>query len=131
MRTIYRKFILVAAVAAIMSGAAVTIMVWPAEPTHFTLDAVYENGTIHVTYADDSDGTTGAALEVLGMAQTLHRVYDGPFQDVIPFGEPPRYGWGAHPVIVTIYHETLGHIILKTEVYSMGQPPAPLIIGRP
>ena len=100
-------------------------------PDSFDIRASYREGYIEVSFADASGGTTGITMEILGMAETLRRTYDGAaFEEAIPFAGPPRYGWGAHPVILDIRHDTLGDIRIKTEVRNAGEAPAPLLLER-
>lgn len=124
--------------AAVAAGVvAVLIAVWVATtpggqvPDVFEIRATYQNGLITVSFADTSGGTTGTAMEILGMAETLRRTYEGhAFEETIPFEGPPRYGWGAHPVILDIRHDALGDIRIKTEVRNAGEMPAPLLLER-
>ena len=123
--------------AAAGAAAALVIAVWAAAspggqiPDAFDIRATYQDGRIAVSFADASGGTTGVTMEILGMAETLRRTYEGhAFEDAIPFAGPPRYGWGAHPVILDIRHDTLGDIRIKTEVRNAGEAPAPLLLER-
>ena len=119
------------------AAAILIIYVWGAAdpggqvPDTFDIRATYQDGRIAVSFADASGGTTGVDMEVLGMAETLHRTYEGhAFEDTIHFGGPPRYGWGAHPIILDIRHDTMGDMRIKTEVRNAGEAPAPLLLER-
>ena len=117
--------VLVAAVALGAAGPGDTI------PDTFQIQATYQDGHITISFADASGGTTRTVVEVLGMGETFHRTYGaGGFEERIPFPGPPRYGWGAHPVIFDIRHDTLGDLRIKTEIRDAGEPPAPLLLER-
>ncbi|MCE2508022.1 MAG: hypothetical protein J4G04_01765 [Nitrosopumilaceae archaeon] len=117
--------VLVAAVALGAAGPGDTI------PDTFQIQATYQDGHVTISFADASGGTTRTVVEVLGMGETFHRTYGaGGFEERIPFPSPPRYGWGAHPVIFDIRHDTLGDLRIKTEIRDAGEPPAPLLLER-
>ena len=117
--------VLVAAVALGAAGPGDTI------PDTFQIQATYQDGHITISFADASGGTIRTVVEVLGMGETFHRTYGaGGFEERIPFPGPPRYGWGAHPVIFDIRHDTLGDLRIKTEIRDAGEPPAPLLLER-
>lgn len=125
-------------VAAAAGGIAVAVAVlgWAAGPDtsgpgHFEISATYDDGMIHISFRDDSGGTETVAMEILGMAETFRRTYEsGSFEEMVPFPGPPRYGWGAHPVIFEVTHGTLGEVRIKTEIRDIGQPPADVIFER-
>lgn len=124
-----RKAYAVAAAAAALAVAAVAI---PGEPVpdHFEVSATYADGQISIEFRDASGGTSEVSMEIQGMAETFRRTYAGPeFTEQVPFG-PPRYGWGAHPVIFDIRHDALGSISVKTEIRDAGQPPAQMLLVR-
>ena len=103
----------------------------PQEPDHFEISATYEDGMVYISFRDDSEGTETVAMEILGMAETFRRTYQSDsFEEVVPFPGPPRYGWGAHPVIFEVTHGTLGEVRIKTEIRDVGQPSADVIFER-
>lgn len=103
----------------------------PQDPDHFEVNATYANGTVSLYFLDRSGGTEQVAVEILGMAETFRRVYASPhFEDVVPFPGPPKYGWGAHPVVLEVTHDSLGMVRIKTEVRDLGQPAAPVIFEK-
>lgn len=98
----------------------------------FQVDAVYyESGHIEVSFLDKSSQTNSVVMEILGMDETFQKSFSGSeFIEIIPFPNPPKYGWAIHPVILEIDHEELGHIQLKTEVHQQGEPAPPVIYSR-
>lgn len=98
----------------------------------FQVDAVYyESGHVEVSFLDKSSQTNSVVMEILGMDETFQKSFSGSeFIEIIPFPNPPKYGWVIHPVILEIDHEELGHIQLKTEVHPQGEPAPPVIYSR-
>lgn len=98
----------------------------------FQVDAVYyESGHVEVSFLDKSSQTNSVVMEILGMDETFQKSFSGSeFIEIIPFPNPPKYGWAIHPVILEIDHEELGHIQLKTEVHQQGEPAPPVIYSR-
>lgn len=126
-----RKVAAACAVAALVIAVSVAAAPGGQIPDAFDIHATYQNGHIEISFADASGGTTGVTMEILGMAETLRRTYEGhTFKETVPFAGPPRYGWGAHPVILDIQHDTLGDVRIKTEVRNAGEAPAPLLLER-
>lgn len=98
----------------------------------FDLEAVYEPnfGLVTITFSDSTRGTTETTLEVLGLARSYQRTYDGyTFVETIQFGSPPQLGWEAHPVTVAANHPSLGTVNIKTEVYPQGGERPEVIVG--
>lgn len=128
-----RRRAYVAAGAAVLAVAVALGAAGPADtvPDAFQIQATYLDGHVTISFADASGGTTRTVVEILGMEETFHRTYGaGGFEERIPFPGPPRYGWGAHPVIFDIRHDTLGDLRIKTEIRDAGEPPAPLLLER-
>lgn len=117
-------------------AVAVAVLGWTLgpdtdEPGHFEISATHDDGMIHISFRDDSGGTETVAMEILGMAETFRRTYESDsFEETVRFPGPPRYGWGAHPVIFEVTHGTLGEMRIKTEIRDIGQPPADVIFER-
>lgn len=89
----------------------------------FEIQAVYESGDVEVSYLDKSGKTESAVLEILGMRESFQKKFtESEFVERIPFGGQPTHGWKAHPVVLEIEHSELGHVQLKTEIHSAGQP---------
>ena len=123
----------VAAGAAVLAVAVALGAASPGDtvPDIFQIQATYLDGHVTISFADASGGTTRTVVEILGMDETFHRTYGaGGFEERIPFPGPPRYGWGAHPVIFDIRHDTLGDLRIKTEIRDAWEPPAPLLLER-
>lgn len=98
----------------------------------FEIGAIFESGQIKITYADKSQKTTSAVLQVLGMAEPYQKTIQGSeFVETVPFPSPPKHGWKAHPVILDIEHAELGEVQLKTEVRGLGDPVPRVIYVRP
>ena len=128
-----RRRAYVAAGAAVLAAAVALGAAGPGNtvPDTFQIQAAYRDGHVTISFADSSGGTTRTIVEILGMEETFHRTYGaGGFEERIPFPGPPRYGWGAHPVIFDIRHDTLGDLRIKTEIRDAGDPPAPLLLER-
>ena len=128
-----RRRAYVAAGAAVLAVAVALGAAGPGDtvPDVFQIRATYLDGHVTISFADASGGTTRTVVEILGMEETFHRTYGaGGFEEQIPFPGPPRYGWGAHPVIFDIRHDTLGDLRIKTEIRDAGEPPAPLLLER-
>ena len=128
-----RRRAYVAAGAAVLAVAVTLGAAGPGDtvPDAFQIQATYLDGHVTISFADASGGTTRTVVEILGMGETFHRTYGaGGFEERIPFPGPPRYGWGAHPVIFDIRHDTLGDLRIKTEIRDAGEPPAPLLLER-
>lgn len=125
-----RGILYVMAISAILVFVAILFVPEPI-PEHFMLDATYYNDTVHVLFADASGGTQNVTMEILGMNPTLQRTYGGPFQDTIHFGDKPRYGWAAHPVVVYLDHKDMGMITLKTEIHEPNSTIPRIIFSRP
>ena len=109
--------------------------------TTFSLNAVYyesqnanlDDGYIQITFKDNTHKTKAVVLEVLGMEQSFQKTFldSSEFVETISFPTPPKYGWEIHPVTLLIDHEDLGKVSLKTEIRPVGEPPAPIIYGKP
>ena len=128
-----RRRAYVAAGAAVLAVAVALGAAGPGDtvPDAFQIQAIYLDGHVTISFVDASGGTTRTVVEILGMGETFHRTYGaGGFEERIPFPGPPRYGWGAHPVIFDIRHDTLGDLRIKTEIRDAGEPPAPLLLER-
>ncbi len=99
----------------------------------FQIEAVYyDSGHVEISYFDKSDKTNSVVMEILGMQETFQKTFsDSEFIEIIPFPNKPKYGWPIHPVVFEIEHEEFGHIQLKTEIHSLGEPVLPVIYSSP
>ena len=126
---------LVAAAGIVAAAAAILILaaVPPQDdPGYFEINAAYSDGTISISFRDHSDGTENVSMEILGMSETFRKTYEsGHIEEHVPFLGPPKYGWGAHPIIFEVSHQTLGEFSIKTEIRDAGQPAAAVIFARP
>ncbi len=99
----------------------------------FQIEAVYyDSGHVEISYFDKSDKTNSVVMEILGMEETFQKTFsDSEFIEIVPFPNKPKYGWPIHPVVLEIEHEEFGHIQLKTEIHSLGEPVPPVIYSSP
>ena len=99
----------------------------------FDVEAIYyESGHVEISYLDKSDKTKSVVMEILGMEESFQKKYSSSeFIEIVPFPNPPKYGWPIHPIVFEIEHEELGHIQLKTEIHPFGDPIPPVIYSRP
>ena len=99
----------------------------------FDVEAIYyESGHVEISYLDKSDKTKSVVMEILGMEESFQKKYSSSeFIEIVPFPNPPKYGWPIHPIVFEIEHEKLGHIQLKTEIHPFGDPIPPVIYSRP
>ncbi len=99
----------------------------------FQIEAVYyDSGHVEISYFDKSGKTSSVVMEILGMDETFQKIFsDSEFIEIVPFPNEPKYGWPIHPVVLEIEHEEFGHIQLKTEIHSLGEPVPPVIYSRP
>ncbi len=98
----------------------------------FQVDAVYyESGHIEVSYVDKTQMTNSVVMEILGMDETFQKTFtESEFIEIIPFANPPKYGWAIHPIVLEIDHNEFGHIQLKTEIHEYGTPSEPIIYSK-
>lgn len=100
----------------------------------FMIDALYNEsqGNVLISFVDESQKTTKVTLEILGMEKSFQKSFEGSsFVENVTFGDPPKYGWKAHPITLNIEHEDFGNIGLKTEIHSLNDPIPPVIFSVP
>lgn len=99
----------------------------------FHVDAIYyDAGYVEVSYIDNSQKTDNIVLEILGMDESFQKSFStSEFIEIVPFPNEPKYGWAVHPIVLEIDHEELGHIQLKTEIHSIGEPLPNVIYSAP
>ena len=99
----------------------------------FQIEGVYyDTGHVEISYFDKSEKTTSVVMEILGMEESFQKTFsDSEFIEIVPFPTPPKYGWPIHPIVFEIEHEEFGHVQLKTEIHSLGEPIPPVIYSRP
>jgi hypothetical protein len=97
------------------------------------IEAVYyDSGHVEISYYDNSDQTDSVILEILGMDDSFQKTfYDSEFIEIVPFANVPKYGWAIHPIVMEVEHEEFGHVQLKTEIYSIGEPVPNIIYSKP
>lgn len=99
----------------------------------FQIEAIYyDSGHVEISYLDKSKQTTLVVLEILGMKESFQKTFsESEFIEIVPFPNPPKYGWPIHPVVLNIEHQELGKIQLKTEIHPLNEPIPPVIYGKP
>lgn len=99
----------------------------------FEVEAIYdESGIVKVSFSDKSEKTSTAVLQILGMEESFQKTFSGnEFVEEVSFPDVPKYGWKTQPVVIDIEHAELGHVQVKTEIYSPGEPVPPVIYSRP
>ena len=99
----------------------------------FQVDAIYyDTGHVEVSYNDKSEKTELVVMEILGMDETFQKTFsDSQFIEIVPFPNPPKYGWAIHPIVLEIDHEEFGHIQLKTEIHLLGEEKPNVIYSTP
>ena len=99
----------------------------------FQIDAVYyETGYVEISYLDKSKQTSSVVMEILGMDESFQKTFsDSEFVEIVPFPNPPKYGWPIHPIVLEVEHQEFGHVQLKTEIHESGEPSHPVIYSRP
>lgn len=99
----------------------------------FQVDAIYyDSGHVEISYLDKSGQTDLVIMEILGMDESFQKSFLGSqFVEIVPFPNVPKYGWAIHPIVLEIDHLEFGHIQLKTEIHTPGQPLPPVIYSRP
>ena len=97
----------------------------------FEIDALYQDGTVNITFSDTSQKTSSVVMEILGMDETFQKSYTGfEFTESVPINIP-KYGWAIHPIVLEIEHSEFGHIQLKTEIHELDQPIPSVIFSQP
>ena len=97
------------------------------------IEAVYyDSGHVEISYYDNSDQTDSVVLEILGMNDSFQKTFhDSEFIEIVPFANVPKYGWAIHPIVMEVEHEEFGHVQLKTEIHSIGEPVPNIIYSKP
>jgi len=99
----------------------------------FVVDAIYleEEGTVEISFLDNSGKTQSVVLEILGMAESFQKNHVGSeFNEKVPFSSVPKYGWKTNPVTFVVEHEEFGTIGIKTEIHASDEPPTPIIFSK-
>jgi hypothetical protein len=97
------------------------------------IEAVYyDSGHVEISYYDNSDQTDSVVLEILGMDDSFQKTFhDSEFIEIVPFANVPKYGWAIHPIVMEVEHDEFGHVQLKTEIHSIGEPVPNIIYSKP
>jgi hypothetical protein len=103
--------------------------------THFTFDAVYlkNDNSILITFSDETEKSSFAILEILGMEKTFHKEFEitnSSFSQLVPLDKLPKYGWKTIPVTLEITYDEFNTVKMKTEIYDEGQFPSDVIFGK-
>ncbi|MGH1567203.1 MAG: hypothetical protein ACRBB5_07295 [Nitrosopumilus sp.] len=96
------------------------------------IDAVYyDTGHIEISYFDKSGKTDSVVMEILGMDESFQKTFSGSkFIEIVPFPNPPKYGWPIHPIVLEVVHHEFGHVQMKTEIHLLGEPAPNVIYSR-
>jgi hypothetical protein len=99
----------------------------------FQVNAVYyDSGHVEISFLDKSDKTDSVVMEILGMEESFQKTFSGSeFIEIIPFPNPPKYGWAIHPIVLEVESTELGHIQIKTEIHPLDEPAPPVIYSQP
>jgi len=103
--------------------------------TNFTFDAVYlkNDNSILITFADSTEKSSFAILEILGMEKTFHKefiIIDSNFSQLIPLDKIPKYGWKTTPVTLEITYDESNTVKMKTEIHDENQLPPVIIFSH-
>ena len=122
----------------IISGAAFLLFVNVSSSENnelsqvFFVEGIYHESQnyVEIHFRDSSENTESVILEILGMEESFQQTYDtSEFIEIIPFEEPPKYGWAIHPITMVIQHNEYGTVNLKTEIHPVGEPVPPVIFS--
>ena len=99
----------------------------------FSIEGIYQStGNVEISYVDKSSKTESATLEILGMPESFQKTFSSSeFTEIVEWGDEPKYGWSAHPIILNIEHAELGQIQLKTEIHIPGEMVPATIYTKP
>ena len=105
-----------------------------ADFTHFAFDAVYlkNDNSILITFSDETEKSSFAILEILGMEKTFHKEFEitnSSFSQLVPLDKLPKYGWKTIPVTLEITYDEFNTVKMKTEIHNEGQIPSGIIFG--
>ena len=98
----------------------------------FFVEGIYyeSQNYVEIHFRDSSENTESVILEILGMEESFQQTYDtNEFIEIVPFPEPPKYGWAIHPITMVIQHGEYGTVNLKTEIHPVGEPIPPVIFS--
>jgi len=93
------------------------------------VDAIYyDTGHVEISFFDKSEKTNSVVIEILGMDESFQKTFSGSeFIEIVPFPNPPKYGWQIHPIVLEVDHQEFGHVQMKTEIHPLDEP-APNVI---
>lgn len=98
----------------------------------FDVAAIYfENeGTVEISFHDNSQKTNSVTLEILGMEDSFQKTFEGnDFVERVQFVSPPKHGWKIHPITLIVDHQEFGQIGIKTEIHSENELAPPIIFS--
>ena len=100
----------------------------------FTFDAVEEknDNSILITFSDETEKSSFAVLEILGMEKTFHKEFEltnSSFSQLVYLDNVPKYGWKTTPVTLEITYDKFNIVKMKTEIHDEGQIPSEIIFG--
>ena len=100
--------------------------------SHFKFDAVYLNddNSVLITFSDETDKSSFAILEILGMETTFHKEFKitkSSFSQLVSLDTIPKYCWKTTPVILEITYYESNTVKMKTEIHDEDQIPPEII----
>ena len=103
--------------------------------SHFTFNAIYlkDDNSILITFVDETEKSSFAILEILGMEKTFHKEFvisDSTFTQTVPLDKLPQYGWKTTPVTLEITYDETNTVKMKTEIHEEGQEQPEIIISH-
>ena len=101
---------------------------------YFTFDAVYlkNDNSILITFSDETEKSSFAILEILGMEKTFHKEFEitnSSFSQLVFLDKPPKDGWKTIPVTLEITYDEFNTVKMKTEIHDEGQISPGIIFG--
>ena len=101
---------------------------------YFTFDAVYlkNDNSILITFSDETEKSSFAILEILGMEKTFHKEFEitnSSFSKFVTLDDVPKYGWKTTPVTLEITYDEFNTIKMKTEIHDEDQIHPGIIFG--
>ena len=130
-----QKIIPIASLIIISSAAFLLFVNTPSDDdlsTVFFVEGIYyeSQNYVEIHFRDSSGNTESVILEILGMEESFQQTYEtNEFIEIVPFPEPPKYGWAIHPITMVIQHDEYGIVNLKTEIHPVGEPIPPVIFS--
>ena len=88
------------------------------------------DNSILITFSDETEKSSFAILEILGMEKTFHKEFEitnSSFSQLVPLEKLPKYGWKTIPVTLEITYDEFNTVKMKTEIHDEGQIPSEIL----